>query len=65
MRLKDEKERDFSWGNGGSTEKARRTMGPTVAVALGNPDIHCVEIKCIMDNAYQTRRNKESERSYA
>lgn len=36
-------------------------MGSTVAVALGNTDIHCVEINCIMDNMYQTRRNKVKE----
>lgn len=48
------------WGNGGSTEKARAVRS-TVAVALGNTDIHCVEINCIMDNTYQTRRNKVKE----
>lgn len=33
-------------------------MGSTVAVSLGNTNIYYVEINYVMDDVYQTSRNK-------
>ena len=44
-------------------QRKQEQTGCSVVVPLGNTTIHCVEINCLMNNVYQTSRNKQSERA--